>query len=95
MRILPILTTAVLMTGALLGGCKSHAEIKAAALAEDEVTCRAMGFEPGTSEFKNCRLTSYQAREDRNAKIRAAILATPIFPVGSPFNPLTVNVNRY
>jgi hypothetical protein len=92
---LPILSATVLVTGALLGGCKSHAEIKAAALAEDEVTCRAMGFEPGTSEFKNCRLTSFQAREDRNAKIRAAIWSQPVFPVGSPFNPLTVNLTRY
>ncbi|MCI0598725.1 MAG: hypothetical protein L0Y60_04260 [Beijerinckiaceae bacterium] len=69
---------AILATGLALGGCASTAEMQAANMARraanearDDSNCRAMGFQPGADDYKLCRLTTFQAREDRDARIGA------------------------
>jgi len=60
-----------------LGGCANNAELKAAAMRDDDETCRNIGFELGSAEYKQCRFTSYHARENRQAMIAAAYAGRP------------------
>lgn len=80
----------ILLIGAMLGGCATRAEIRAAGMAEDEATCRQIGF--ADEALAQCRFTSMQAREDRRTRIKAAMMGSgDVFPLGSAFNPLTVH----
>lgn len=67
----------IIVCAFVLGGCANQAEIKAAALRDDDATCHNMGFERGSDEYKKCRFTSYEARENRQAMIGAAYAGRP------------------
>src|ERR1700730_8285437 len=77
MPILHKCVAVVLVSSFCIGGCANKAEIKAAAMRDDDATCRNMGFEPGSAEYRQCRFTSYQARENREAMIGAAYAGHP------------------
>jgi hypothetical protein len=68
---------AIVFVAALsLAACVQSPQMKAAAMRDDDETCRAMGFKPDTAEYRQCRLATYQGRENRKAQIRAAALAS-------------------
>ena len=56
-----------------LGARTQSPGIKAAAMRDDDDTCRAMTFQPGTGPSRNCRMSLLQNRETRNAERRAGI----------------------
>lgn len=57
----------VLFCAALVAGCQTAEERRAAERAEDIATCTDYGFRPGTPEFGRCRMELDARRDAENA----------------------------
>lgn len=64
----------IVLCGLALSGCISperQAEMKAAADARNDATCRGYGARPGSDAYVNCRLTIDQANEAQSRRASA------------------------